>query len=122
MRSRISIVILLFGILLGAVAADAALPGFIKFKNGYFYDNVTGESWVPHGIAYQTWNRPLGVWQTKEQIDYDLDEMVKMGANSIRVDFVWQHIEEDGDNQWKWDELRLPRRRRPRSGTSASSR
>ena len=32
-----------------------------------------------------------------------------MGANSIRVDFVWQHIEEDGDNQFKWDELRLPR-------------
>ncbi|MBN1270402.1 MAG: putative Ig domain-containing protein, partial [Kiritimatiellae bacterium] len=23
--------------------------------------------------------------------------------NSIRVDFVWQHIEEDGDNQWKWE-------------------
>ena len=101
MRSRISILMLLCWAV-ATTLASAALPGFIKFKNGYFYDNVTGESWVPHGIAYQTWNRPLGVWQTYQQIDYDLDEMVKMGANSIRVDFVWQHIEEDGDNQFKW--------------------
>ena len=71
--------------------------------NGYFYDAGRTNAWVPHGIAYQTWNRPLGVWQTFDQIDYDLDEMKKMGANSIRVDFVWQHIEEDGDNQWKWE-------------------
>jgi hypothetical protein len=102
MRSRISIVILLCGVLVSAIPASAALPGFVKIKDGYYYDSVTGESWVPHGIAYQTWNRPLGIWQTYEQIDYDLDEMVKMGANSIRVDFVWQHIEEDGDNQFKW--------------------
>ena len=89
--------------LLGLYSAEATLQGFVKCKDGYLYDNVTGKAFVPHGIAYQTWNRPLGVWQTKEQIDYDLDEMVKMGANSIRVDFVWQHIEENGDNQWSWD-------------------
>ena len=85
-----------------ASSAPAALPGFIKMQDGYFYDSATGQPWVPHGIAYQTWNRPLGVWQTTNQIDYDLDEMVKMGANSIRVDFVWKHIEEKGDNQWQW--------------------
>ncbi|HPG00036.1 MAG TPA: beta-galactosidase [Kiritimatiellia bacterium] len=84
------------------VAGAASAAPFIQMKDGYFFDPVTGKPWVPHGIAYQTWNRPLGVWQTKEQVDYDLDEMVKMGANSIRVDFVWQHIEENGDNQWKW--------------------
>lgn len=83
-------------------SAFAALQSFITMKNGYFYDSGTGQPWVPHGIAYQTWNRPLGVWQTTNQIDYDLDEMVKMGANSIRVDFVWKHIEEKGDNQWSW--------------------
>ena len=82
--------------------AFAALQSFITMKDGYFYDPATGQPWVPHGIAYQTWNRPLGVWQTTNQIDYDLDEMVKMGANSIRVDFVWKHIEEKGDNQWSW--------------------
>jgi hypothetical protein len=82
--------------------SQAELTSFITITNGYFYDPGTGKAWVPHGIAYQTWNRPLGIWQTFDQIDYDLDEMVKMGANSIRVDFVWQHIEEDADNQWKW--------------------
>ncbi len=97
---RLFAVVLAVSVLIGAPAFG--LDSFIKMKNGYFCDSVTGQPWVPHGIAYQTWNRPLGVWQTFDQIDYDLDEMVKMGANSIRVDFVWQHIEEDGDNQWKW--------------------
>jgi hypothetical protein len=87
-----------------------AFEGFIGLTNGYFYDQVTGETFVPHGVAYQTWNRPLGVWQTYDQIDYDLDEMVKMGANSVRIDMVWQHIEgdgatsvEEGDNNFAWE-------------------
>ena len=88
----------------GLLASNVqGLDSFVQIKDGYFCDSKTGAPWIPHGIAYQTWNRPLGVWQTHDQIDYDLDEMVKMGANSIRVDFVWQHIEEDGDNQWKWE-------------------
>ncbi len=102
MKTRTFLVIaLLFLAVLSPAMAE--LTGFITMTNGYFYDSGTGRPWVPHGIAYQTWNRPLGIWQTFDQIDYDLDEMVKMGANSIRVDFVWQHIEEDGDNQWKWE-------------------
>ncbi len=86
-----------------SVSTAFAFDAFITMRDGYFFDASTGQPWVPRGIAYQTWNRPLGVWQTHDQIDYDLDEMKKMGANSIRVDFVWQHIEEDGDNQFKWD-------------------
>jgi hypothetical protein len=85
-----------------AAAAHAALPGFIQLRDGYFVDSVTSNAFLPHGIAYQTWNRPLGVWQTPEQLRYDLDEMVKMGANAVRVDFVWQHIEEEGDNIFNW--------------------
>ena len=85
-----------------AAGANATLQSFIQMRNGYFYDPAAAKAWVPHGIAYQTWNRPLGIWQTHDQIDYDLDEMKKMRANSIRVDFVWQHIEEAGDNQWDW--------------------
>lgn len=54
-------------------------------------------------MAYQTWSRPLGVWQTYDQIDYDLDEMMKMGVNSIRIDMVWKYIEEKGNNQFDWD-------------------
>lgn len=101
MRKLMMIVLVVVATLAMVTPSLAVLPGFIKFRNGYLYDNASGATFVPHGIAYQTWNRPLGVWQTKAQIDYDLDEMKKMGANSIRVDFVWQHVEEDGDNQWK---------------------
>ena len=89
--------------MLGLVGYESsAFDAFITMKDGYFYDGATGKPWVPHGIAYQTWNRPLGVWQTFDQIDYDLDEMVKMGANSIRVDFVWKHVEESADNVFEW--------------------
>lgn len=73
-----------------------AFTSFITLQNGYFFDPETERPWVPHGMAYQTWNRPVGVWQTYDQIDYDLDEMVKMGVNSVRIDMVWKHIEEKG--------------------------
>ena len=76
---------------------------FITIRDGYFYDPATGRPWVPHGVAYQTWNQPLGVMQTYDQIEYDLDEMVKMGANSLRIDMVWKQIEEAGDNQFDWE-------------------
>jgi hypothetical protein len=90
-----------------ALVCPAAFQGFLKMTNGYFADSVTGQPFLPHGIAYQTWNRPLGVWQSPEQLRYDLDEMVKMGANAVRVDFVWQHIEEDADNVFKWSNYDL---------------
>ncbi len=103
MRSmKLAAVLAAFAVLT-ASHAFAGFQAFITMTNGYFFDPAAGKTWVPHGIAYQTWNRPLGVWQTKAQIDYDLDEMVKMGANSIRVDFVWQQIEDKGDNIWSWD-------------------
>jgi len=54
-------------------------------------------------MAYQTWIADLGEWQTDEQIEYDIREMKKLGVNSVRVDFVWKHIEEKGDNQFTWD-------------------
>ena len=93
--------------LASCMTSFAAFSGFVGMTNGYFVDKATGKPFVPHGVAYQTWNRPLGVWQTPEQLRYDLDEMVKMGANSIRVDFVWQHIEEDADNVFKWSNYDL---------------
>jgi photosystem II stability/assembly factor-like uncharacterized protein len=101
MRTTFVFVLVLVAVVLCGSAQG--FEGFIGLREGYFYDKATGESWVPHGIAYQTWNRPLGVWQTFEQIDYDLDEMVKMGANSVRIDIVWQHAEEDGPGQFKWE-------------------
>ncbi len=84
------------------VSLTTPAGNFLTIKDSYFYDPTEGDHWLPHGIAYQTWNRPLGVWQTHEQIEYDLAEMEKTHVNSIRVDFVWKHIEETGDNQFTW--------------------
>ena len=47
----------------------------------------------PLGIAYQTWNKPLGVWQSPEQMDYDFSEMERLGLKSARVEWVWGEIE-----------------------------
>jgi hypothetical protein len=105
MRSPVKSVVLALaalGVVSAATPSQAVLQGFLKLTNEYYYDSATLKPFVPHGIAYQTWNRPLGVWQTWDQIIYDLDEMVKMGANAVRVDFVWQHLEEQGDNIWSW--------------------
>ncbi len=102
MRSYIRTWVCVLVLTLACGSAFAALQSFITMRNGYFFDASTGKPWVPHGIAYQTWNRPLGVWQTPEQLRYDLDEIKKMGANSIRVDFVWKHVEETADNSFKW--------------------
>ena len=101
--TKAAMVALVTGVVGLMVPEAGGFDAFIKMKDGYFVDGVTERPWVPHGIAYQTWNRPLGVWQTFDQIDYDLDEMVKMGANSIRVDFVWKHVEQNGDNQFEWE-------------------
>jgi len=84
----------IFGLFIGIIfvvccSSTLAFDGFIAMQDDYFVDSVSGE--------------PLGVWQTHDQIDYDLDEMVKMGANSIRVDFVWLHIEAEGDNIFEWE-------------------
>ncbi|MBN1268995.1 MAG: beta-galactosidase [Kiritimatiellae bacterium] len=90
---------------LSCLALSASgFDAFITIQDGYFHDPAASEPWLPHGVAYQTWNRPLGVWQTHEQIDYDLDEMVKMGANSVRIDMVWQRIEAEGDNIFDWED------------------
>lgn len=69
---------------------------FVYIKDGYFWDPVLnkrrGGYWLPHGIAYQTWNRPLGVWQEPDQIEYDFDQMENAHVNSCRVDMVWGNI------------------------------
>jgi acyl-CoA-binding protein len=88
--------------LLRAGAGVAQKPGFLTIKNGYFYDQGLKQHYFAKGIAYQTWIADLGEWQTDEQIDWDLREMAKMGSNSVRVDFVWKHIE-IADNVFVWD-------------------
>jgi GH35 family endo-1,4-beta-xylanase len=88
-------------------ATDASIgASVISIKNGYFWDpalkNGAGDYWIPRGVAYQTWNAGIGQWQTREQIIKDLDGMQNLGANSIRVDFVWGHIE-TGKDVYNWE-------------------
>lgn len=73
------------------ISDDITKP--IKIKQGYFWDSNINRYWYPLGIAYQTWNKALGQWQTEEELIKNLDAIKELGANSIRADFVWGHIE-----------------------------
>ncbi|KAL0488458.1 hypothetical protein AKO1_015645 [Acrasis kona] len=76
---------------------------FIIMKDGYFYDNDKGKSFIPRGISYQTFVQDIGQWITYPQIEYDLREMRKANINSVRVDFAWRDIESDGEGIYKWE-------------------
>ncbi|HEY0457250.1 MAG TPA: beta-galactosidase, partial [Verrucomicrobiae bacterium] len=67
--------------------------GFLQIRNGYFWDPSTQDYFLSRGIAYQTWNPPVGANQTFEQFDYDFIEFKKMYANSVRAEFVWNEVE-----------------------------
>ncbi len=70
-----------------------ANSGFLQIRNGYFWDPAKAEYFVPRGMAYQTFNPPVGANQTFEQLDYDLRECKKFYANSIRCEMVWNEVE-----------------------------
>ncbi len=85
-----------------AILLLASAPAFgggncIEIRNGYFWDPLTTNYWVPHGFAYQTINPPVFATQSPEQIDYDFLEMKKLHADSLRVDFTWGYIEPTND-------------------------
>ena len=67
--------------------------GILQMKDGYFWDPVQQEYFIPRGFAYQTFNPPVGASQTLEQLEYDLREFKKMHANSVRAEFVWNTVE-----------------------------
>ena len=67
--------------------------GILQMRNGYFWDPYTTEYFIPRGIAYQTWNPPVGADQTFEQFDYDMTEFKKIYVNSVRAEFVWNEVE-----------------------------
>jgi hypothetical protein len=78
-------------LLLSSLSVQAG--GILQIRNGYFWDPATQDYFVPRGIAYQTWNPPVGANQTFEQFDYDFVEFKKMYANSVRAEFVWNEVE-----------------------------
>src|SRR4051812_24283494 len=75
------------------LAALCASGGILQLRNGYFWDPATQDYFFPRGIAYQTWNPPVGADQTFAQFDYDFVEFKKMYANSVRAEFVWNEVE-----------------------------
>ncbi|HIE10584.1 MAG TPA: glycosyl hydrolase family protein, partial [Kiritimatiellae bacterium] len=93
----------LLGLVLGGLLLLAPPPagGFIILTNGYFRDTESGSYWIPHGFAYQTINSAVFATQSPAQIEYDMLEMRKVHANSLRVDFTWGEIETN-DNQFDW--------------------
>jgi len=60
----------LLGALSGATCVQGA--GILQLHQGYFWDPTTAEYFIPRGLAYQTWNPPVGASQSFEQLDYDL--------------------------------------------------
>jgi len=77
----------------------------VSIRDGYFWDananSGAGDYWLPRGIAYQTWNKPLGQWQSKKELIADLDRIQKLGADALRVDLVWGALEvREGVYQW----------------------
>jgi hypothetical protein len=85
----------------GAWITSEAADGILQIRNGYFWDPGNQAYFVPRGIAYQSWNPPVGANQSYEQIDYDLLEFKKMYANSVRCEFVWSQVQ-TGTNTWDW--------------------
>ncbi|MFH0879005.1 MAG: beta-galactosidase [Lentisphaerota bacterium] len=88
---------LLAGLLAGSLALAVTAWGggnSIEIRNGYFWDPMATNYWVPHGISYQVWNPPVFATQTFAQLDYDLNEMKKMYVNSLRVEFTWGEVEQ----------------------------
>src|SRR3989442_10560200 len=87
---------------LGWVASVVAGGGSLEIRQGYFWDPVKREYFIPRGIAYQLWNPPVGANQSFEQLHYDLVEFKKMYANSVRCELVWSEIEtSDGVYDWR---------------------
>jgi hypothetical protein len=67
--------------------------GCLELKNGYFWNPAASNYFIPHGVAYQSWNPPVYANQTLDQFDYDLREMKRMHVNSLRVELTWSQIE-----------------------------
>ena len=81
--------------------SGAATGSFLQIRDGYFWDTAAADFFIPRGIAYQTWNPPVGANQTFAQLDYDLTEFKKMYANSVRCEFVWNEVER-APGQFDW--------------------
>jgi hypothetical protein len=89
---------------LGWIASAWADGGCLEIHQGYFWDPVKQDYFIPRGIAYQLWNPPVGANQSFEQLHYDLVEFKKMYANSVRCELVWGEVQTaPGDQGHYWE-------------------
>ncbi|MFO1459757.1 MAG: beta-galactosidase [Verrucomicrobiota bacterium] len=88
-------------LLLGLADRACAGGGALEVRKGYFWDPTVGRYFYPHGIAYQSWNPPVGANQSLAQVEYDLIEFKKMHANSVRAEMVW-NVVEIGPGVYDW--------------------
>ncbi len=86
---------------LEVVALSQAAEGFVQIRNGYLCDPVSGDYFIPRGVAYQLWNPPAGANQSLDQVDYDLLEFKKLRANSVRAELTWGQVQ-IGPTNWDW--------------------
>lgn len=89
----------LWGLFMALGAAHPAPAAFIQMRDGYFWDPAAGDYFLPRGIAYQTFNPEVGATQSFEQIANDLEEFVRLRANSVRCEFVWSQLQV-ASNRW----------------------
>ena len=92
---------------LEVVAPSQAAEGFVQIRNGYLWDPVSGDYFIPRGVAYQIWNPPVGANQSLEQVDYDLLEFKKLRANSVRAEMTWGQVQ-IGPDQYGLDQAGPP--------------
>jgi hypothetical protein len=76
----------------------------LEIRDGYFWDPAEQSFLIPHGFAYQTFNPPVYATQSSNQLAYDLEEMAKMHANSLRVEFTWSQVETN-ENQYNFSDM-----------------
>lgn len=89
-------------VLILCLAPPTANAG-LTIRQGYFWDTVRQETFIPHGFAYQVWNPPVFATQTFAEVDYDLEAMQKAHANSLRVELVWESVE-PAEGVFRWDQ------------------
>jgi len=94
-------VLVLLWWLLGFSPGAHAGGGSLEIRGGYFWDPTTARFFYPHGVAYQSWNPPVGANQSLEQVGSDLLEFKKMHANSVRAEMVW-NVVESKRGQFDW--------------------
>jgi hypothetical protein len=103
MRNFVAGALVLSAYLIGLPNMDRLLAGngALQIRNSYFWDPIKLEYFIPRGLAYQSWNPPVGANQSFEQLDYDLLEFKKIYANSVRCEFVWGEVQ-TGPAAWDW--------------------